>query len=60
MIDPMGVEFIILSKWILSWIILIYGRFKYRSNMWAYVEDEALWFRRGLGLNCKCTMTTFW
>ena len=28
--------------------------------MWAYAEDEAHWFRRGLGLNCTCTADPYW
>ena len=37
MIDPMGVEFIILSKWIHSWMLLIDGMVKDSRDVWAYV-----------------------
>ena len=42
---------ITLSKWIPSWMILIDSGVKDSMDVWAYVEDGALWFRRGLGLN---------
>ena len=28
--------------------------------MWEYVEDDATWSRRGLCLNCTCTLTPYW
>ena len=50
--DPRESEFIVFSKWIYFWLILIDGRIQEIRNIWAYVEDGALWFRRWLCLNC--------
>ena len=59
-IETMNGEFIVLYKWIPSYLVLIHRKVKESRDLWAYVEDEALWFRRGLGLNCTCTVTPFW
>ena len=39
MSEPMECEFIVFSKWILSWMILIDVRVKDSRDVWGYVED---------------------
>ena len=58
--DTVDGVFILFSKFIPSWLLLLYGQVKDRRGVWDYVEDKAPCFRRALNLNCTFTVTKFW